>query len=239
MTIAESLFTICSEMTDAAAALMEASADPDATGRRQRMLDRLAEAGLEIAIALETRAKAAAEAPIDDPVDLDAVALAYSRVARAVRMTVLLQSKLIDERDAATDRCARAERSDLWQREAFEQERAARILRRVIAAEHHDVDRIERLCAEVAERVEDDDLYGAALGRPLSDLVADICRDLGLSPDWSELAQEAWAVEEIRSGEVGAALRGLTPPSPPPQAGEVAQETGGGIPPPLSSEPPI
>jgi hypothetical protein len=177
------------------------------------MLDRLAEAGLEIAIALETRAKGAASAPADDPVDLDAVALGYSRVARAVRLSILLQSKLIADRDDAAR--ARAERraeaearkaNEPWDREELARDRVARILRRVIHAEHEDEDRIERLVAEACERVEDDDCYGSASLRPMSEMVADICKDLGLNPDWAAMAVESWAMEEMRSGAVGRPL---------------------------------
>jgi len=39
------------------------------------------------------------------------------------------------------------------------------------------------------------------LTRPVGELIALICRDLGLSPDWSLLAEEAWAQAEIAGGE--------------------------------------
>ncbi|MEI9889795.1 MAG: hypothetical protein WDN45_03400 [Caulobacteraceae bacterium] len=41
---------------------------------------------------------------------------------------------------------------------------------------------------------------------PVSDLVAAICHDLGLTPNWAHLAAEAWAQDEIDSGPVGEAL---------------------------------
>ena len=187
------------------------------------MLDRLAEAGLEIAIALERRAQAAAAAPADEPVDLDAVALAYARVSRAVRLAILMQSKLVADQDARRARAEGADERELWTLEEAEKDRAARIVRRVIEAEHDDIDRIERLTAEAVERLEDDDCYGAALERPLSDLVADICADLGLNPDWTRLAKEAWAVEELQNGQVG---EFLTPYLP-----RLRQQSAGGGPP--------
>ncbi len=59
---------------------------------------------------------------------------------------------------------------------------------------------------EARERLEHDDIYGEVMSRPVSDLVACICADLGLNPHWAHLAQEAWARDEIDSGEVGEAL---------------------------------
>ncbi|MGZ6039172.1 MAG: hypothetical protein ACXWKR_10910, partial [Phenylobacterium sp.] len=32
--------------------------------------------------------------------------------------------------------------------------------------------------------------------RPLGELVARICRDLGVTPDWSRFRDEDWAIEE-------------------------------------------
>ena len=45
--------------------------------------------------------------------------------------------------------------------------------------------------------------------RPLSELVADICRDLGLAPDWAKLAAARWARTEMRGEQVGAPLSAL------------------------------
>jgi hypothetical protein len=54
---------------------------------------------------------------------------------------------------------------------------------------------------EVCERLDDDDIYGDVIARPVGELVALICRDLGLEPDWARLAEEAWAREEIERGD--------------------------------------
>src|ERR1700710_127081 len=63
-----------------------------------QMLGRLAEAGLEIAVALEAQAKGGPAVVEGD------IAMAYNRVARAVRQTIMLQSRLIEalqERETA------------------------------------------------------------------------------------------------------------------------------------------
>jgi hypothetical protein len=179
------------------------------------MLDRLAEAGLEIVIALETRAKGAASAPADDPVDLDAVALGYSRAARAVRLSILLHAKLIADRDDAAraaarqrgteERAAQAEADDIARRLEplyVHKFRIERVVERVAEAEHpDDEEEVDRLIAEAGDRLDDEDLYGDILQRPLGEMVALICRDLGLHPDWERLAGEAWAVEEAEEGD--------------------------------------
>ncbi len=182
---------------------------PPPADRQLELLDRLAEVGLEIALTLERQAKAAApeERAGDPSVDLQAVALAYSRVARAVRLTILLRSKLADagdmpEVDPVDDAQEAAEGRKL---------RIERVVRRIVQAETDDEEKIERLLDEATDRLDEDDCYGDVMMRPVSEIVADICRDLGLDPDWSRLAQEAWAREEVRSGEAGWPLASALP----------------------------
>jgi len=159
--------------------------------RQLRMLDRLAEVGLEIAVALEAQAKGG------DPVVQGDIAMAYSRVARAVRQTIMLQSRLIEDLQAhETSRAAGR---------AAAHARAARIVRGVIDDDRtNDAERAERLAAEAAERLREED-FGDLLSRPFADAVADICRDLGLSPDWLALAERCAAAEAALAGEPGAA----------------------------------
>jgi len=198
--------------------------------RQLALLDRLAEIGLEIAEAIGAQARSG------EPFDAQAAAMAYARVARAVRQTVMLQSRLIADRPAPlkeTDHCLTPE--------DHAKDRVARIVHRVIAAEHDDEDRIERLQDEAIERLQDEDIHGAVLTRPMSEMVADICQDLGLDPDWTRLARECWAVEEIASGDVGEPLAAFARPPPFAQSGTHAleadglngQSVGGGVPPPL------
>ena len=135
------------------------------------------------------------------------IGMAYARVARAVRQSVMLQARLI------ADRPAPRKETHLTP-EDHAKDRVARIVGRVIEAEHDDEDRIERLQDESIERLEDEDIYGAVLTRPMSEMVADICQDLGLHPDWTRLARECWAVEEIASGDVGEPLAAFAVPLP-------------------------
>ena len=186
-------------------------------------LERLADYGLRIAAVLADRA----EAP---EADVEAAALAYGRVARAVRLGILLRSKLVEdgqaqerrrrsEAESAERMAGYAEAAEFEAEKAQEAEAktlARRIIRRVIRAEHRDAETIERLDRETVERLKAEDIYGWISARPMSDSVAEICADLGLSPDWDALGQECWAVEEVRSGDVGDPLKAFIEANPPP-----------------------
>jgi len=159
--------------------------------RQLQLLGRLAEAGLEIAVALEAQAKGG-EAVVQGD-----VGMAYNRVARAVRQTVMLQAKLIEALQAhETGRAGLR---------AAARASAARIVRRVIDDDRDDdAERAERLAAEAAERLREED-FGDLLARPFGEAVAGICRDLGLAPDWLALAEQCAAAEAALGGKPGEA----------------------------------
>jgi hypothetical protein len=175
-------------MTASAAALPDTSITPGRAARDEAYADRqlavlgrLAEAGLEIAVALEAQAKGGPAVVEGD------VAMAYSRVARAVRQTVMLQAKLI-EAQRASDRAEAGRRAQA-------RSSAARILRGAIEDGHpNDHERAERLFTEAAERLQVED-FGDLLSRPFGEAVAAICSDLGLSPDWLKLAEDCARAE--------------------------------------------
>lgn len=187
-------------MTDAAAA----------TDRQLQILGDLAELGLQAARAVARDAEAGA-APASE------TALAYARVSRAVRLAILLQTEIAKAQAEAS-----AEDDGIDERLApdyVRKVRVERIVERLAEAEHpDDAHAVDGLVKDAAERLDDDDLYGDLLDRPLSELVARICRDIGLKPDWVQLAEEHWARAEAASGEPGWPLR----PSPLPlDGGEV------------------
>jgi hypothetical protein len=149
--------------------------------RQLQVLGELAEIGLELARAVEAGAKA-------PEADLDAAALAYARVSRAVRQTILLQSKLVEALDGRA--------AALAGRKAA----AAHILHDLIEDLGGDEERAERLGAEAAERLEQED-FDDLLKRPFGEAVAAICRDLGLSPDWLRLAEDCFGAEAAQGGK--------------------------------------
>jgi hypothetical protein len=170
----------------------------DGVLRRQvEMLEALAETGL----ALAQRIAEADIAPAD-------IAMAFSRVSRAVRLACLLQSKLIrdaDEarREADDQRRMQNDRDQINASQARQERKAwaQAIIDRVAQGQTDDEDELEQINDEAAERLDADDIYGDVLNRPLGELVAVICRHMGLEPDWDRLAQEAWALDEIASGD--------------------------------------
>jgi hypothetical protein len=225
-------FAICSPMTEPAAHAFphpetEILADLRPVMERQlAVLGRLAEAGLNLALEIEQQATA------DGPAKLGAgeAALAYARVSRAVRLTLALQSKAVAEirgLDEVLSRYRAGDRQTARAAEAARKARVQRLIERVIGEEIADGDRAERLAEEACERLEHDDIYGD-LGRfTPGEIVAQICRDLGLSPDWSRWAGEAWAQEE--GGEAGAPftlLNGTGPPDPRPRPPDVPHNMG-------------
>jgi hypothetical protein len=222
-------------MTDAATPLVAEDDDPTALDRaaaligpQLRLLERLAEIGVELAEAIVVQAKDAA-APRVCQGDLS---LAYTRVSRAVRQALMLQSKLIaalaalDAAEADIDPSSPRADPD-YQIKA----RVERVIARTAQAQHEDDEdgdeadeAFDRLIADAAERLDDIDLYGDLLQRPMSEIVARIAHDIGLPLDWTVLAQEAWAQAEMQGDEVGAPLAALrTEPAEtlwrPPQGG--------------------
>ncbi len=222
-----------------------ASGEPDGVwarpllDRQLHLLGELAEIGLDVARAIERQASGQdagrLEAP-EAPIFQGDLALAYSRVSRAVRLTLMLQARLIEalkaadksggEARAAAE--AEAEKDQERRDPAYQRKvRVEAIVQRVIEAEHpDDEETLDTLINGTGERLDDEDLYGDLLERPVSELVARLCKDLGLHPDWAELAEELWAVREVESGEVGWPLAGLAQARPPPLAGGEAIAEG-------------
>jgi hypothetical protein len=133
------------------------------------------------------------------------VALAFSRVSRAVRLAVLLQSELTQGGEDPREAARQAEAL----RRQEQVDRTVRIVGR-IAKDHcrHEGFALGAYRNEARERLDNDDIYGLVATRPLGELVAMICDDLGLQPDWNHLAAEAWAQAEIESGAEGSPFAG-------------------------------
>lgn len=198
--------------------------------RQLAVLGRLAEVGLNIALAVERRALAAeaaeADAPDAAPGVAGDVALAYARVSRAVRLTVALQGRVVKELQALDEDAVRRrirEQADAGRDrqlvEAARKARVERIVERLIREEARDEAEGDRLADEAYERLEHDDIYGDLSARPVSEIIALVCKDLGLAPDWTRLAEEAWAQDEVASGAASGAagspltaIRWLDPP---------------------------
>ena len=147
------------------------------------MLTRLAEIGMGIAEDAGRRSAALVQGGEAGEPD---AALAYARAARAVRLTIALQSRLLNDL-AALDRDDHLAETS---RVAKRRNRIHRVVERAIEAAHDDEEEVERLSMDAWERLTDEDDADLA-GRPFDEVVARICEDLGLSPECSAQALAA------------------------------------------------
>ena len=154
--------------------------------RQLGLLTRLADIGMEIAEAAGRRAVAALDE--GKPDDARDATLAYDRAARAVRLTIALQARLLGDLPDLEKAEARARSEKTNDRV----NRIHRIVERALEADPEGGWDWRRSAA-LRERLRDRDDYGALLKLSLGEAVARICKDLGLSPDWSGLLVEGWA----------------------------------------------
>lgn len=192
--------------------------------RHLRMLARLGEIGMELAEAVGRQV--AAQNHLLDVGEQAGVTevtggqitlvvkgdfgLVFSRVARAVRMTLALEMKVCEEvkrlraglaqdraarAKAAVEAAAKAERNALFDRE----DRVRDVMRQAIKAEITDKEAADTLYEEMAERLDDDDDFKDYGDRPVGEIIALICREYDLHPDWSRWAGEDWAIEEAET----------------------------------------
>jgi hypothetical protein len=164
-------------------------------------LERLAAVGMEMVEALHREAVGQAHAEGPPPAAAEpppAKAIRdYARIARAVRLTVMLQAKLIQELRALDD----PEAILAHPRPGVERKlRVLRAVKRAARDEHDEDETVERLVREAAERLDREDVCADLMSKPVGEIIAFICRELRLDPDWPRLAQEAWDEAE-RLGE--------------------------------------
>jgi hypothetical protein len=170
--------------------------DPDAPATWERalldnqlaMLGRLAEMGMELAEAIKDQATPEALA---QPNAAGAIAMAFARVSRAVRMSLALQSRLIQDfknphrpvsrsKTEADEDIAPGSLRVVWVPEYIEQVQDC--VGRAAEDTGLDAETVERLTVEAGERLEREDM-AAIMARPFDEVVAMICADLGLNPD--------------------------------------------------------
>jgi hypothetical protein len=219
--------------SDSAHALAQARIE-----RQLGLLGEMAEIGLTIARAVERQATGTL-AEDKAPVTTGDVTLAYERVARAVGMTVALQSRLVsslqdlEKTGAETrDQADRKRLSDGRSRKI----QVAHIVNRVAWSAYrrdHDKDAartlLDKTRGHATDWLSDQSRTGDLMARPLSEIVADICRDPNLSPDWPGPAAEAWAREAMQGGEVGEPLAEfISDARPLPRSGGGEPRSGGG-----------
>jgi hypothetical protein len=196
----------------------EAPAADGWSERKLAILSELAEAGLEIALALKTRIVETATLE-PDPGCAETCAdltLAFHRTSRAARMAIALRDRLAKD-DADGEQAQPSAARDARNETA---ERVRRIVRRVARTHETDSFKVDAFDRQARERLFDPDITGELEGRSIGELVARICADLGITPPWLDFAGEAWAQAEIAERPKGspyAVWRDLPPEEPDPE----------------------
>ena len=170
---------------DNLATLSDDDIDAERAEWRARTLRQLVAIGMDMARMLQDQAR---DAQGSDPGVIGPdLSLRFHRISRSIRMSLALDAKLIagfqaqmKERKAAV----------LTQRKALAKEAVSRQV---------DRDTPDRdLHRERSDRIEREDLEDFS-DKPVSEIIAIICKDLGITPDWQAWSLEPWAIEERRT----------------------------------------
>jgi len=207
----------------------EGPVDPDGERTEQllRVMARLTELGMVLAEKLVARVEASEE------VDAGEVGTAFAKISRSVRMTVMLETRLLKERrlrrdglEAAHEAKLQALREARWTEEAAEENERIETQQNAIDEAVKDMIRAERPEGYERERlfdrldrvwVKDLDAYrklvlsgGQSLydemggeDAPVSKLIAAFCKALDLTPDWDRWKDSDWAIEEAEDEAEG------------------------------------
>jgi hypothetical protein len=214
----------------------DADAPEDAEARQERhrrILQELAEIGMQIARAVRDEALARAEVAAEGS-DADASApparglaadpgLTYSRIAKAVRLTLALETRLADGLEKARVERARSHLAAIRQAADEHQQDVRDYVAEAIEADgvEHRMPRpeVERLLDELDERLEAGEYDDMLDNAPTGELVARICQDLGVEIDWDLWNGQDWADDFKDSPAFTSGYRPFTiiglPPAPP------------------------
>ena len=172
--------------------------------------------------------------------ELADLGLVFNRVARAVRQTMGLEARVRErrrarllgldaERATAASRKHEAEVERVQRRKDFIGELVANtvqlaMVRRSgddaadvdeltdqdIEYEEDEEKQIDAVCDRAARLLARDRSYAGFADQPISTVLARVCADLGLEPDWRLWAKEDWALEEA-DALPGSPFAGLIP----------------------------
>jgi hypothetical protein len=192
-------------------------------GWKLGMLREIAEMGMDMAREVHSQAAAepAPEQPAKTKGDPDVLARAFARLTRGVRLTIALHTKLEeDHRRQSEEGAAERERRAAEAREkrrAYQLARARRAVEATLDAKAgknwQERDRLEE---ELRERLLDFDDYALCGQRSVGEIIARICRDLGVTPDWTRWVDADWAREEMATKPAGSPYANWPPVRPAP-----------------------
>jgi hypothetical protein len=206
----------CAHCSDVAAEMVE---------RHRRMLMKMGEVGMDLIAAMQRRAN-----DDDHPETMDQLNLGFSRVTRAVRLTMAYEARLLEDAEARRERIAaeaarrqkqreRQAEEALWRRLDRRHDQVQHLAEAAIErkVEEGEIERSEAvsLYADLRERLDDEDFEYELETSSIEEILPRICRHLGIEPDPSVWRYAVWedGIEE--------------PDSDPP-----AQTTGSGRGPP-------
>ena len=170
---------------DNLATLSDDDIDAERAEWRARTLRQLVAIGMDMARMLQDQAR---EAQGTDPGVIGPdLSLRLHRISRSIRMSLALDAKLVAGFQAQMKERKAAQ---LTERKALAKEAVSRQV---------DRDTPDRdLHRERSDRIEREDLEDFA-DKPVSEIIAIICKDLGITPDWQAWSLEPWAIEERRT----------------------------------------
>jgi hypothetical protein len=177
-------------------------------------LDELAAIGMDLARDLRRRA-----ADDDAPLDPAEAALAFSRLSRAIRLTIALEQRLAEGASARAEAAQRArvlrDGYERAMRAAGRKDQAQAMVAQALAADGRDAAEVEILLEDLTERLDEDDDALWLDDVPVAVMAAGICRDLGVAFDpavWAGMEDE----EEAPPGDSPSAhaVQARAPPSP-------------------------
>jgi hypothetical protein len=196
-------------MNNAPSSSPETPATETMAERHQRILRKLTDMAERLCEAAEGPAMAQLKAavPGQEATGPDHV-LAFQRLARTVRQCVALEGKVEKERLAEIERRAKGEAiigyAGILAGQQEEKRRVKRLIDQVIV-EQTPVYDLAKVRVNLNERLGDDDDWEDLAGddRPIGAIIAGLCHDLGLDPDWSRWENEDWAIKEAETRAPG------------------------------------
>ena len=167
------------------AAPSDENIDAERAEWRARTLRQLVAIGMDMARMLQDQAR---EASACDPGVIGPdLSLRFHRISRSIRMSLALDAKLVA---GFQDRAKERKVAQLTERKALAKEAVSRQV---------DRDTPDRdLHQERSDRIEREDLEDFS-DKPVSEIIAIICADLGITPDWQAWSLEPWAMDERRT----------------------------------------
>jgi hypothetical protein len=133
--------------------------------------------------------------PPDRPNQIE-LSRAFERIARTVRLSYMLEEKLIRDfaahaKEVAKDAAEQAIEAERKRRSATKST-VNRVVKEAIQAEAGDQGEREHLLGRLRLRLDQDDMYRDLATKPAEILIARLFRDLELDPNWDRWQGEAW-----------------------------------------------